>query len=253
MLLHADLVVGAGAGDGDGEFGAGILLFPGGGSLLCWRIPAEVAMTAATATEAPKNPQKPSLVPAPPEALGPLQQLMYGLIYPGVLGTGIVLTAVRAAHEHFKQVVVDPSVLVGIVAGLFFCASFDSAFYWPEDEKTNGHYGRMAFFIDAVEVVLMFACFHFLRLFEDPTKTEAPYLPAAYGLLAADVLLQFLWRGAVGLKMGYRWEMRCFAAAVLVTGACLGWRYGWINLAVCGLFLAVLILYVLFDPRYKRG
>jgi len=197
------------------------------------------------------KPPKPALVPAPPEALGPLQQLMYGLIYPGVLGTGIVLTAVRAAHEPFGQVVLDPSVLVGIVTGLFFCASFDSAFYWPEDEKSKGRYGRKAFAVDVVEVALMFTCFHFLRLFEDPTRTVAPNLPAAYGFLAADVLLQFLWRGAVGLKMGFRWEMRVFATVILIIGAVGGGYYRWINPAVCGLFLGLLILYVLIDPRYR--
>lgn len=202
--------------------------------------------TATSAHSAPAS----ALVAAPSDALGPLQQLMYGLIYPGVLGTGIVLTAVRAAHEPFGKVVQDPSVLLGIVAGLFFCASFDSAFYWPADEK--GRYGRMAFLIDVVEVAFMFACFHFLRLFEDPTRTVAAYLPAAYAFLAGDVLLQFLWRWAVGLKKRYRWQMRAFAALILILGACFGSSYAWINPAVCGLFLVLLIVYLLADPRYRK-
>ena len=126
----------------------------------------------------------------------PLQQLMYGLIYPAVLGTGITMTAVRAAHHHsIANALLDPSIEVGFIAGLFFCASFDSAFYWPLGQK--GHYRKSAFGIDFLEVILMFVCFHFLRLFEDPKDLLKPDLFYAYLMLGIDVLLQFGWRKVV--------------------------------------------------------
>ena len=85
------------------------------------------------------HPVKTAVPTGEPAVQTPLQQLMYGLIYPAVLGTGITMTAVRAAHHHsVMNAVLDPSIELGIIAGLFFCASFDSAFYWPPGQK--GHY-----------------------------------------------------------------------------------------------------------------
>lgn len=188
--------------------------------------------------------------PSAPEAPPPLQQLMYGLIYPAVLGTGIVLTGVRAAHHSSAiDALLDPSIQLGVMAGLFFCASFDSAFYWPAGK--TGHYTGRAFALDFLEVILMFICFHYLRLFEDPVKLLEPFLPAAYIMLMADVLLQFFWRMAVGLDWRYRWVLRTSVAGVLLLGALFGQRFWWINVAVSLAVGVFVVVYVIADPRYK--
>ncbi len=193
-----------------------------------------------------------SLRSNPPEVSTPLQQLMYGLIYPAVLGTGIVLIGVRAAHHSSTiDALLDPSIQLGVMAGLFFCASFDSAFYWPEGK--NGHYTSWAFGVDAVEVILMFVCFHFLRLFEDPVKLVPPFLPAAYAMLTADVLLQFAWRAVVGIGWSYKWWLRSGIAAALLLGAFLGHRFWWINVAISVVVAVSVIAYVVSDERYKKS
>ena len=185
-----------------------------------------------------------------PEAPPPLQQLMYGLIYPAVLGTGIVLTGVRAAHHSSAiDAFLIRSILLGTVAGLFFCASFDSAFYWPDGE--TGHYTSLAFGVDFVEVILMFICFHYLRLFEDPARLLAPFLPAAYMALMADVLLQFIWRSVVGLNWRHKWLLRTSVAAVLLIGSLFGHHFPWVNVAVSFAVGVSVVVYVIADPRYK--
>lgn len=185
-----------------------------------------------------------------PAVQTPLQQLMYGLIYPAVLGTGIVLTGVRGAHDgSLFNALTDPSIQLGFIAGLFFCASFDSAFYWPPKQK--GHYSAWAFGVDFVEVVLMFICFHYLRLFELPDK-PAPNLRLAYAMLAADVVLQYLWRWVTGLEVLYRWKLRLFIAVVLAAGAIFGDKVNWVNGAITAVVTGFVVVYVGGDPRYKK-
>jgi hypothetical protein len=184
-----------------------------------------------------------------PAVQTPLQQLMYGLIYPAVLGTGITMTAVRAAHHHsVVNALLDPSIELGIIAGLFFCASFDSAFYWPPGQK--GHYRKSAFGIDSLEVILMFICFHYLRLFEDPRELQKPDLFHAYLMLGIDVLLQFLWRVVVGLDWLYRWWLRLGIATVLFVGCAWGDSHSWVNMVVSAAVALAVVIYVLSDPRY---
>lgn len=181
----------------------------------------------------------------------PLQQLMYGLIYPAVLGTGITMTAVRAAHHHsIANALLDPSIEVGFIAGLFFCASFDSAFYWPLGQK--GHYRKSAFGIDFLEVILMFVCFHFLRLFEEPKDLLKPDLFYAYLMLGIDVLLQFGWRKVVGLDPLYRWHLRLGIAVVLFVGCLWGDSQSCVNIMITIAVSIAVAIYVFFDPRYPR-
>jgi uncharacterized membrane protein YwaF len=68
----------------------------------------------------------------------------------------------------------------------------------------------------------MFICFHFLGLFELP-EIVAPRLFPAYSVLAVDVLLQFLWRWAAGIKDWQKlWPLRCAVALILLVGAVFG-------------------------------
>jgi hypothetical protein len=179
---------------------------------------------------------------------------MYGLLYPGVLGTGIVLTAVRAAHDDsVSQALLDPSIHVSVTACMFFMASFVSAFYWPPPaaHAVQPHrYSGSAFTCDLVEIVLMFICFHFLGLFELPTIIE-PNLLCAYLVLAADVLLQFIWRKSAHIKEWNRmWKLRCSVAVVMVLGAFFGKASPTVTILIALFVLAFVVYYVAKDPRY---
>jgi hypothetical protein len=185
-----------------------------------------------------------------PAVQTPLQQLMYGLIYPAVLGTGIVLTGVRGAHDgSFFNALLDPSIQLGFIAGLFFCASFDSAFYWPP--RQSGHYSAWAFGVDFIEVVLMFICFHYLRLFELPEK-PLPNLRVAYAMLAADVVLQYGWRWVVGLDWKYKGRLRGLVALALIAGSIWGDHTPAVNLVITAIVTGFVFYYVVSDPRYKK-
>jgi hypothetical protein len=198
------------------------------------------------------HPTKTAVPIGEPAVQTPLQQLMYGLIYPAVLGTGITMTAVRAAHHHsVVNALLDPSIELGIIAGLFFCASFDSAFYWPPGQK--GHYRKSAFGIDFLEVILMFICFHYLRLFENPSELQTPNLLVAYLMLAIDVLLQFVWRKVVGLDPLYRWWLRLGIAIVLFVGCAWGDSHSWVNIVVSIAVALAVVIYVFSDPRYRSS
>ncbi len=180
---------------------------------------------------------------------------MYGLLYPGVLGTGIVLTAVRAAHDaSFSNALLDPALHVAVTAAIFFMASFVSAFYWPPPIAHEAHipkYSEGAFIFDLIEIVLMFICFHYLRLFELP-EIVAPRLFPAYTALAIDVLLQFLWRRAAGIENWYNlWPLRCLTAAILMAGAFFGEQSPVITISITGLVLAFVVYYISKDPRYR--
>ncbi|HEX3351735.1 MAG TPA: hypothetical protein VHS34_02845 [Terriglobales bacterium] len=180
----------------------------------------------------------------------PLHQLMYGLIYPAVLGTGIVLIGVRAAHQHgFLAAVTDPSVLLGVMACTFFAASFDSAFYWPADSP-NAAYSRSAFWLDVGEVIVMFVCFHFLRLFEDPKALEPANLWPVYLALGLGVASQYGWRKVVGLKWEQKWALRLAISVLLFAGIYLA-HFDWFNICAAVAMIGFVIIYVLTDPRYK--
>lgn len=181
----------------------------------------------------------------------PLHQLIYGLIYPGVLGTGMVLTAYRATGDGtVSAALLDPSIQVAVAAACIFAASFVAAFQPIKKDKPI-EYGILAFGIDLVEVVLMFWAFYYLRLFKAP-DIIAPNLPFAYSLLAADVLMQFGWRASVGLPAENDRALRILATASLVFGAIFGHACAYVNVCVTVFVLVLLAIYIWKDPRYHQ-
>jgi hypothetical protein len=136
---------------------------------------------------------------------------------------------------------------------MFFIASFVSAFYWPPPAAHAAQppkYFGAAFVCDLVEIVLMFICFHFLGLFELPTIV-APNLLCAYLALAADVLLQFIWRKAAHIKdWSKMWKLRCSIAAIMVIGAFFGRASPAVTILIALFVLAFVVYYVANDPRY---
>jgi hypothetical protein len=217
----------------------------------------------AVPAAAPKSvlPAKPATAPAAtatanstPRPILPLQDLMYGLIYPGVLGTGLVLSGQRATKEaSVVAALTDPALWVAAAAGLFFAVSFASVFEEPQKEDaTEEWYGWTPFLIDLVEVVLMFACFYFLGLFEVP-NVPPPELHWAYGLLIVEIWWQCLWRWSIGLKPFRLWGMKVGVTAVLVLGWIYGPQYPWSNILFSLGVAVFVIIYVFKDPRYRKS
>ena len=81
---------------------------------------------------------------------------MYGLLYPAILGTAIVLTL-----QHFDQREITATELsVAITAWVFFGVSFASAF------KKEDEYHILPFVLDTWELFEMLVCFLFLNIAE---------------------------------------------------------------------------------------
>jgi hypothetical protein len=142
---------------------------------------------------------------------------------------------------------------VAAAAGLFFAASFASVFEEPEGAgKKEQWYGWGPFLIDSVEVVLMFACFYFLQLFEVPS-VPPPVLCWAYGLLIAEIWWQCLWRKSVGLDPWRLWGMKVGVSTVLALGLIFGTDYPLSNILFSALVAVFVVVYVFRDPRYRKS
>ena len=214
--------------------------------------PAAPAAASKSAAPAPHTAAQDAQPPKARPVL-PLRDVMYGLIYPAVLGTGLVLSGQRATKEpSVMDAVKDPALWVAAAAGLFFCASFASVFEEPEKATQGEWYGWWPFLIDSVEVVLMFACFYFLGLFEVP-QVPPPVLYWAYGLLIAEIWWQCLWRWRVGLKAMRLWGMKVGVSIVLALGLIYGTQYPRSNIVFSLLVALFVVIYVFVDPRYRKG
>jgi len=137
---------------------------------------------------------------APPGIVDPLKDIMYGLGYPAVLGTGLVFLALHIAKlPNGVWAIDDPVSCLAIAAGSFYTLSF-TALSETEEEKTKLSYRWPAFIVDVFEVGLMFCCFYFLGLMEG--KDAAPNYPIVYGTLIVDVIIvQPVWRLVAGIKV----------------------------------------------------
>jgi hypothetical protein len=149
----------------------------------------------------------------PPHVKGKLERFMYELLYPGVLGAGIVAVAVRFFYPQppFSSRPWDESFWLGTLLLLFFSTSFliDS----------RRQYRPFAFVLDLIEVGGMFAGFHLLKLLVPPANIlERVNVPAVYLVLAALIALQVLWRNANGLSWSEWWWARLVAGVVLFLG-----------------------------------
>lgn len=205
-----------------------------------------------------------------------MHQLMYGLVYPAVLGTGMVLTAERITGDgSFSLAFFDPSVQLSIAASLVFAASFVSAFHLQSDvagKVENLSYNIVALLLDFLEVALMFLCFHFLKLFQAPANPW-PNAGMAYLMMVADIPLQYVWELAVGYHIpGFpRPEdlstsafafgiiransLKALALVFFLGGFLRGYRGGWINPAITFLILGLLVLFEntnKMKPRKKQ-
>lgn len=160
-------------------------------------------------------------------------KFMYELLYPAVLGAGIVGMAMRLASDSSTT---DPNFIarasLGLLFLVFFCASFMAS--------KQGTYTPLAFWLDVVEVVLMFFGFYWLRLFSP--ECHDLLIEGLYVLLIALIILQILWRKAVGVpllrRVGLRvWAIFALGLGLVYNNACL-----FVTPAVTGI-TAILIVY----------
>lgn len=166
-----------------------------------------------------------------------LHGFMYGLHYPAILGTGIVVALMRIGSKTIHA----PAASVAVITWAFFCLSFLSAIGFEKQ------YGMRAFFFDLLELVGMFACLNFLRLL-DPATTDPPLVPVACWILFMVVALQFLWRWAVGLKPTAFLDLKFLFLALLAVDAFLGDSLAGWHWTITAAFAVLAALYVGSHP-----
>ena len=186
----------------------------------------------------------------------PLKDIMYGLIYPSVLGTAVVLGVLRAIKESPQGRLHDPALYIALAAVFFYVLSFTSQSEKKED-GTCIAYQWPAFLVDLLEVALMFLCFYCIGLLDD--KVTDPYLSPAYFFLLADVIaVQPLWRLAAGVKVNAFWRYRFVAGIFLSLGFYAGLCGGpnspllhpSVDIFVSFAIVAATLIYVCRDPDF---
>ena len=183
----------------------------------------------------------------------PARYIMYGMVYPAVLGTGLVLAVLRAIKEETAYSRIHDSALyVGLAAGLFYSFSFTSGSE-KKDDKTDIAYRWPTFLIDFLEVILMFLCFYFLGLLDD--HVIDPRLSPTYAVLLIDVVvIQPIWRLIAGVDVLYYFWFRVVVAITLIAGVLMGLKPGevhpWVDLLVCFVISVCVFLYIKGTPEF---
>ncbi len=197
---------------------------------------------------------------ARPGIISSLKDIMYGLIYPAVLGTGIVLGVIRIFKEDSTvRRIHDPSLYVGISACAFYILSFTSSVETRAD-RTKIAYRLPTFLVDLCEVFLMFACFYSLGLLQNEVfpPVDASLAPAYLWLLIDVTIVQFLWRLFAGVDVMVAWKSRLIVAVVLCFGIVAGFLgaphfpslHPWADLGVAVVMGAFVFWYVWTDARF---
>lgn len=170
-----------------------------------------------------------------------LHRFVYGLVYPAVLGTGIVvlghaLLPLSSVGAAFRA----PAIWLGIVYLFVFSASFVAG----EMTKT---YGRKAWGLDLLEVILIFVGFYLLGLL-DPHAVSAEHIGGAYWVLMLANGVELGWRKTQNLSLEWssQWK-RYLAMALMLFAACL--HYGTIWLVVDALVVLLCIGYIT-NPKW---
>ena len=171
-----------------------------------------------------------------------LHWLMYGLYYPAVLGTAIVVTLQHAAAGLIE----GPALAIATTAGAFFSLSFASAM------GLESEYRFGAFALDLAEVLGMFICFAFLELVEFPAGHHPAWIvrspSMAYGILLAVVLFQLWWRKVMKLPVDSFLDLKLILCLLLVAGIVLGDSHLRLHWVITGIFALIAWLYVSHNP-----
>lgn len=118
-----------------------------------------------------------------------LKNLMQGLYYPAVTGTGLVLVLYRGTrHETLLSALSDFALIYGTLFVAWFSLSFTKISLVPDR-----NYTLFEFSLDLVEVALTFGMFYAIGLFS-MDQIIVPRLDRMYGLLVILTIAQALWR-----------------------------------------------------------
>ena len=175
------------------------------------------------------------------------QLLMYGLIYPAVLGTGLVAMAMQIASylQQGDRFFLTRMSLAGLFL-FFFCISFVAGSKVPSDPP-KPKYSWAAFGCDLIEVFFMFCCFLALGLFSQPAAT--PHPRTAYLVFLVLIPGQMAWRWSVGLKAREWWPLRLMAFVALLFGWLFG-HSGTIVTPVVAMFCVIVTLIYVAKPKW---
>jgi len=169
-----------------------------------------------------------------------LRGLMQELIYPAVLGTGMVFLLMRSTMESkSKDCFLDPAFWFGLIVILFFIGCFVSMFLVEEDK-----YSKKLFAFDLMEAILIFFILHFLKL----TKTiwECPDLFEFYICFAAVIFIQYVWLKSGGVVRESSFALIITTLITLAEGAYflkLAPEIKWAWVYIAGLLTVCLSIY----------
>lgn len=166
-----------------------------------------------------------------------LHAVIYGLYYPAVLGTGLVVALQRISDNSIH----GAQISVALIAGVFFSLSFASAIGFEEK------YTVWALLFDAVEVILMFLCLDCLSLI-DISALLPKSIPIAYGILLLLLIFQLAWRASVNLKVNAFLDLKLIFFALLVAGIFVPPEILWAHWLIAALFLLDAFFYVANHP-----
>jgi len=166
-----------------------------------------------------------------------LHNLMYGLLYPAILGAGIALLIAYGIQVGVHGDLFIQRFSLAVITLLIYCVAYGNSF-----DPTK--YGPSAFLLDIVEIICMGVCFWALGLFYKDF-----YGPAKFGLfgfsLSFSLLgVQSLWLKKVGQKPteGRYLVPRVVAVMVILAGSFCSCAPA--TLADSGALLIILGIYV---------
>ena len=172
---------------------------------------------------------------------GQLKNLMQGLYYPAVTGTGTVLVLYRLTmHESVFSAAHDLALGYGIVFVLWFSASFVAISLVPVERYTG-----YEFLLDTIEVILTFCAFYFLGLFSTDSIRE-PNLRGVYGSAFVLGVAQALWRFCLPDSHDFRlWILRLTLLLTNGVGLARLHVYAWFNNLAFLVMVILVLVYVL--------
>jgi len=166
-----------------------------------------------------------------------LHNLMYGLLYPAILGAGIALLVTYVLQVGLQDAFFVQRVSLGVITLLLFCVSYGNAF----DPK---EYRSSAFFLDTAEIVFMGICFWALNLFYKDIGGPVKFGWFSFSLGFTLLGVQSVWLKLVGKDPAEGRYLIPRIAAVLVIAAGYLCRCTWGVLAESGALLVILGIYV---------
>lgn len=166
-----------------------------------------------------------------------LHNLMYGLLYPAILGAGIALLVTYGIQVGRQDSFYIQRYSLGVITLLIFCVSYGNTY-------GLGKYPLSAFLLDVLEIICMGICFWALGLFYKDIGGPVKVLWFSISLGFTLLVIQSVWLNRVDKKALKSWHIapRVMAVLVIVAGSLCNCTWG--VLAESAALLVVLGVYV---------